>query len=63
MSNKNNTVNKMIIKMIIGIVIGGVIGFAAGYFGKCASGTCPLTSNPTTSTVLGALFGAIIAAA
>jgi hypothetical protein len=63
MNNKNSTRNKMIIKMIIGIAIGGLIGFAVGYFGKCASGTCPLTSNPTTSTILGALFGAIIAAA
>jgi hypothetical protein len=48
------------IKIILGIVIGGGIGFAIGYFGKCASGTCPMTSNPIISTALGALMGAIL---
>ena len=49
------------IKILIGIVIGGGLGFVIGYFGKCASGTCPLTSNPVTSTLLGALIGAMMA--
>jgi hypothetical protein len=49
-------------KMILGIAIGGLIGFGIGYFGKCASGTCPMTSNPFISTILGALFGAMLAA-
>jgi len=49
-------------KIIIGIIIGGAIGFSVGYFGKCTSGTCPLTSNPLTSTFIGAFFGAMIAA-
>ncbi|MDD5174608.1 MAG: DUF6132 family protein [Candidatus Omnitrophota bacterium] len=48
-------------KMILGIVIGGVIGFGIGYFGKCASGACPLTSNPIISTIIGAMIGAMIA--
>lgn len=48
-------------KIILGGTIGGVIGFAIGYFGKCASGTCPLTSNPWVSTIIGALIGAMIA--
>ena len=48
-------------KIILGVVIGGVAGFALGYFGKCASGTCPLTSNPIISTIMGALLGAMIA--
>ncbi len=47
-------------KLIIGIIIGGVIGFTIGYLGKCASGMCPLTSNPVVSTIIGALFGAMI---
>ncbi|MFH2144775.1 MAG: DUF6132 family protein [Candidatus Omnitrophota bacterium] len=46
---------------ILGALIGGVIGFAIGYFGKCASGLCPLTSDPVISTLLGAIIGAIIA--
>jgi len=36
-------------------------GFALGYFGKCASGTCPLTSNPIISTLMGALLSALLA--
>lgn len=49
-------------KIVLGIAVGAVIGFAIGYFGKCASGTCPLTSNPWVSTVVGALFGLFLAA-
>ena len=47
-------------KILLGIIIGGVIGFAIGYFGKCASGVCPLTSNPLISTIIGALLGAML---
>ncbi|MFH0839804.1 MAG: DUF6132 family protein [Candidatus Omnitrophota bacterium] len=47
-------------KVVLGIIIGGVIGFAIGYFGKCASGVCPLTSNPVISTIIGALIGAML---
>ncbi|MFC1590009.1 DUF6132 family protein [Candidatus Omnitrophota bacterium] len=48
-------------KIVLGIIIGGAIGFAIGYFGKCASGACPLTSNPIISMILGATIGAMIA--
>lgn len=48
-------------KIFLGALIGGVIGFGLGYFGKCASGACPLTSNPVVSTALGALVGALLA--
>ena len=37
-------------RIIIGVLIGGGIGFLVGHFGKCASGTCPLTGNPIVST-------------
>lgn len=47
-------------KIALGILIGAGIGFAVGYFGKCASGVCPLTSNPLISTIVGALIGAMI---
>ncbi len=50
------------IRIFAGIAIGAVIGFAIGYFGKCASGTCPFTSNPVVSTILGALIGGMIGA-
>lgn len=48
-------------KIILGLIVGGVIGFGVGYLGKCASGVCPLTSNPIISTIIGALFGLMIA--
>ena len=47
-------------KIILGVVIGGTIGFAVGYFGRCASGVCPLTSNPVVSAIFGALLGLVI---
>lgn len=50
-------------KMMLGIVIGAAIGFGIGYLGKCTSGACPLTSNPIISTIIGAVIGAMIAAA
>ena len=48
-------------KIVIGVIVGAIIGFAIGYFGKCASGTCPMTSNPWVSMVIGAVFGLMIA--
>ena len=49
------------VRLVLGIAIGGSAGFAVGYFGRCATGTCPLTSNPWVSTVVGAVIGALIA--
>jgi thioredoxin 1 len=46
----------MIYKYVIGAIVGGLVGGVVGHFGKCASGTCPLTGSP----VGGALFGAVI---
>jgi len=51
----------MLLKIILGVVLGGGIGFAIGYFGKCASGVCPLTSNPYVSMVVGILVGLLFA--
>lgn len=48
-------------KLVFAAIIGGAIGFLVGYFGKCASGACPLTSNPVISTIIGALIGLMIA--
>ncbi|MBU1083957.1 MAG: hypothetical protein KKG84_02575 [Candidatus Omnitrophica bacterium] len=48
-------------KIIAGILLGGGIGFLVGYFGKCASGTCPLTSDPVISSLIGASMGVMIA--
>ena len=50
----------MILKMIIGTVIGGLLGFL--YYKKigCPSGSCPITSNPFSSTIYGALLGFMV---
>lgn len=47
-------------KIILGIAIGAAIGFGIGYFGKCASGACPITSNPLISAIIGAIIGALL---
>jgi hypothetical protein len=44
----------------LAIVIGGLAGFLYYYFVGCKSGTCPLTSNPYTSIIWGALLGFFI---
>jgi len=38
---------------------GAALGFAYYYFIGCASGTCPITSNPYISTAYGALLGTL----
>ena len=45
---------------IIGIIVGGIAGFAYYYFVGCASGTCPITSNPYMTTGYGALLGYLL---
>ena len=52
---------KMITRIIAGIVIGGVLGFGYYKVVGCATGTCPLTSNPWISTLFGMLVGGLIA--
>ena len=46
---------------IIGAVLGAVLGFLYYKFVGCASGACPITSNPHISTVYGAILGVLIA--
>jgi thioredoxin 1 len=49
----------MIAKILLGVLIGGSIGAVLGYFGKCSSGTCPLTANPYRGAIYGAVMGAL----
>jgi hypothetical protein len=51
----------MTLKIIAGVLLGGGLGFAYYRFVGCASGTCPLTSNPYISTIYGAVIGILIA--
>jgi len=48
-----------LIKLAIGIAVGGTLGAAMGYFGKCTSGTCPLTATPWRGAIYGAVMGAL----
>jgi hypothetical protein len=47
----------IILRIIIGTAIGGFLGFLYHKKIGCASGTCPITSNPYASTLYGALLG------
>ena len=51
------------IKIIIGMVIGGLAGYAVYRYIGCATGACPITSNPLISTIFGAIIGALAAGA
>jgi hypothetical protein len=52
---------KKMIKIIVGVIIGAALGFGYYKLVGCASGTCPITSNPWISTLYGAVMGAVIA--
>jgi len=47
-------------RILLGILLGGIIGAVLGYFGKCSSGTCPLTANPYRGAIYGAVMGALL---
>lgn len=44
---------------IIYLLAGGSVGAALGYFGKCSSGTCPLTANWRRGTLYGAALATL----
>jgi uncharacterized membrane protein len=54
---------KQPLKIALGALSGAAIGAAVGYFGKCASGVCPLTSDPVVSAVIFGALGAVIVVA
>ena len=51
----------MFIQLIAGVLIGGSLGAVLGYFGKCSTGTCPLTANPYRGAFIGSLMGGLLA--
>jgi hypothetical protein len=51
----------MLMRLLIGGLVGGVLGFALYRFVGCASGACPITSNPWVSTIFGVLIGGMFA--
>ena len=51
----------MFVQLAIGVLIGGSLGAMLGYFGKCTTGTCPLTANPYRGAFIGSLMGGLLA--
>lgn len=55
---------KKLSKTYLLLIIGVVIGTTASYFYwklvGCNSGTCAITSNPTNSTLYGAVIGGLL---
>jgi hypothetical protein len=45
---------------ILGITFGALAGYLYYQFVGCNSGTCSISSNPTNSTLYGALMGYLI---
>ena len=52
---------KPTLKQALWILGGAIGGFAWYYFVGCASGACPISSNPYVSTGYGALMGLLLA--
>jgi hypothetical protein len=44
----------------LGVIIGGLCGFLFYRFVGCPAGTCPISSNPTLSTIFGGVIGLLI---
>ncbi len=55
----NRFIKKHLLK-IIGIIVGATGGYLYYYFVGCASGTCPITSNPYITVIYGAILGYLL---
>ena len=53
--------NTLFVQLFVGLLVGGGLGAAMGYFGKCATGACPLTANPLRGGMVGSMLGALLA--
>ncbi|MDD2484531.1 MAG: YtxH domain-containing protein [Eubacteriales bacterium] len=51
------------IGLFVGLVIGGGVGFLYYKLVGCPTGACPITSNPYSATIYGAVLGSIIGGA
>jgi thioredoxin 1 len=50
-----------IVRLLFGVLIGSAVGAVLGHFGKCSSGSCPLTANPLRGAIYGAVVGLLFA--
>ncbi len=53
------SIKKHLLK-IIGASVGAIGGYLYYHYIGCASGTCPITSNPYISVIYGALLGYLL---
>jgi hypothetical protein len=51
----------MMLRMLVGAALGAGLGFGWHKLAGCATGSCPLTSNPFVSTLYGMVVGGLIA--
>ena len=49
-----------LLKTVAGVVVGALLGYAYYRFVGCATGACPLTSNPWVTTIYGAVIGFLV---
>ncbi len=62
-ANPSNTHKRKVRRMLhlaVSIIGGGALGYAYYRFIGCASGTCPISSNPYISTIYGAVMGYLV---
>ena len=52
----------ILVKVVIGAAVGLAGGALLGYYGKCSSGSCPLTANPYRGALIGLVLGALVGA-
>jgi thioredoxin 1 len=52
----------MFLQLAFGLLLGGGLGALLGYFGRCTTGSCPLTANPWRGAFVGAVIGGLFAA-
>jgi len=50
-------IKKILLTIVLPMLVCAGGGFAYYHFVGCASGTCPITSNPYISTSYGGIFG------
>ena len=60
MSVFKNIDKRKVVITSIAIALGSISGFAYWYFIGCTSGTCPLTSNWHSTTLVGGVFGYLL---
>jgi hypothetical protein len=59
----NVLTQRPLIRIVLGVLIGAALGFLYYRFIGCSTGACPITRNPVSSMIYGALMGFLIASA